>query len=147
MLIHTDTLTADDLTAAAKLADCRVESVSHHRSSARHHALKFMISGHGKIGGAYGRTAYPVGSWDDYGILLAELFRRDPRALVGTPGRPTYDGAADFHDSTAHRYETLTPADAHHSHTRRNGADWRQYSYVTERGYYLTQCRRCPAYI
>jgi hypothetical protein len=148
MRIHTDTLTADDLTDAAKLARCTVESVAHHRSTARDHAFEFIISGHGTHGGAYGRLPYAAGSWDDYGIMLAELFRRDPRAIVGTPGRPTYDGAADFHARTVDRYRTLTPEQAHHNHRR----DHTARDYVTVQGFRLSPCkgskgRPCTAYI
>lgn len=148
MRIHTDTLTADDLTDAAKLAGCRVESVREHRSTARNRAYEFVISGHGTHGGAYGRMPFAVGSWDDYGIVLAELFRRDPRAVVGTPGRPTYDGVTDFHQETAHRYRTLTPDQAHHAHKR----DHTARDYVTEGRHRLLPCkgskgRPCSAYI
>jgi hypothetical protein len=118
MRIHTDTLTAQDLHDAAQLAGCRVESARTHRSTARGHAFDFIMSGHGKARGQYGNLDYSAASWDDYGIALAELFRRDPHAIVGTPGRPTYDGAGEFHAFTVDRYRTLTADQAHHAHKR-----------------------------
>jgi hypothetical protein len=150
MRIHSDTLQYSDFHEAAALADCQVQSITSHRSTAREYALEFIIAGHGRHGGAYGGVDYAVGSWDDYGIMLAELFRRDPRAVVGTPGRPTYDGADDFHDSTAWRYMELTPAQAHHNH-RRDYSDGRRF-YVADNGRRLAPCKGakgvpCSAYI
>jgi hypothetical protein len=152
MRIHTDTLTPSDFSEAARVAGCQVITVTRHRSTARGHAFDFIVTGHGRHGGAYGGVDYAVGSWDDYGIMLAELFRRDPRAIVGTPGRPTYAGADDFHAETAYRYETLTPAEAHHAHRRDRRSGHREDRYVTEAGRYLTRCRgtrdqECDAYI
>jgi hypothetical protein len=144
MRIHTDNLTPDDIREAATLAGCNVKSWSTHRSTARGYAFEFILSGHGKIGGQYGNTSYASGSWDDYGIVLNRLFRRDPRAVVGTPGRPTYDGAADLHDRTAYRYESLTADQAHHAH-KRDRSRWGEW--VTDAGDHLTPCRKCPAYI
>jgi hypothetical protein len=148
MRIHTDTLTVDDLHAAAKLADCTVEAATRHGSRARAYALDFIMSGHGKSRGQYGNLDYTAASWDDYGIALAELFRRDPRAIVGTPGRPTYDGAADFHARTVDRYQTLTADQAHHAHKRDHAAR----DYVTVQGFRLLPCKGskgkpCGAYI
>lgn len=150
MRIHTDTLTVDDLHAAAQLAgtDVRVETATRHGSRARAYALDFILSGHGKHGGQYGNLYYNAASWDDYGIALAELFRRDPRAIVGTAGRPTYDGADDFHERTVNRYRTLTPEQAHHNHRRDHAAR----DYVTVQGFRLLPCkgakgRPCSAYI
>jgi hypothetical protein len=150
MRIHSDTLTTSDLTEAARLAGCQVESIALHRSTARDHAFEFIISGHGKYGGQFGQLSHASGSWDDYGIMLAELFRRDPRAIVGTPGRPTYDGVDDFHDSTAWRYVELTPAQAHHNH-RRDYSDGRRF-YTADNGRRLAPCKGtkdtpCDAYI
>jgi hypothetical protein len=153
MRIHTDTLTVDDLHTAAKLAGCNVEAATRHGSTARDYALDFIMSGHGKARGQYGNLDYNAASWDDYGIALAELFRRDPRAIVGTPGRPTYDGATDFHRETAFRYEDLTAEQAHHAHKRDHDAwgDPRR-EYVTETGRHLLPCKGskgkpCGAYI
>jgi hypothetical protein len=152
MRIHSDTLTPSDFSEAARVAACQVVTVTRHRSTARGYAFDLIITGHGRIGGAYGGVSYAVGSWDDYGITLAELFRRDPRAIVGTPGRPTYDGAADFHAETVYRYETLTPEQAHHTHRRDRRSGHRNDQYITDAGRHLIRCRgtkdqECGAYI
>lgn len=152
MRIHSDALTPSDFSEAAKVASCQVITVTRHQSTARAYAFDFILTGHGRHGGAYGGLDYTVGSWDDYGIALAELFRRDPRAIVGTPGRPTYDGADDFHAETAHRFRTLTPEQAHHAHRRDYRAGHRDDQYVTLGGRRLTRCRgtkdrECDAYI
>lgn len=137
MRIHSDTLSPEDIYAAARTAGCTVESLSQHGSTARGRAFDLILAGHGKRGGQYGGLDHRAGSWDDYGIFLAALYRSDAFMLVGSPGRPVYEGRSDFDDATAYRYQHLTPDQAHHAHKRDHSAD----AYITMSGRRLLPCK------
>lgn len=115
MRIHSDTLTFGDLTDALRVTKLSVEGVwlynsSDHGSRKRAHAFEVALRAEpgrdrngkarrapnsGSYGADYGRAA----TYDEWGYWLAELFRRDPNAVM-----TYYNGADDFHAKTKHAY-------------------------------------------
>jgi hypothetical protein len=43
--------------------------------------------------------------WDEWGIVLAELYRRDPDLVCGSVKHPTYANAEDYHWQTGDRFQ------------------------------------------
>lgn len=156
MRLHSDTLTPKEIrTAVAAVDGVSIGGLTSHGSRSRNAAWELNLTGHGRSGGQWGNHSdRPTASWDDWGMVLHRLFDADPRMIVGTPGRPTYDGRDDFHAETVDRYRTLTPDQAHHQHKRDSGSyrDQLAVRYVSPSGRYLTRCkgskdRPCDAYI
>ena len=110
MKIHSDILTADDVREAASKAGCTVPAgIGIGGSRSRKFRLEFWLSGTGREGGQFGITRGRTATWDEWGIALAELFRRDPAARVPS----VYEGAEHFHWATDDRYVDLS-VDAQH---------------------------------
>lgn len=119
MRIHTDSLTASDIYAAAAHAgggDYRTSpvlvDVTEHGSRKRARAFNVSLTGTSSRrtnGGNRGAGDDYAATWDEWGMFLAELFRRDPDATI--PG--AYDTSGDFDYKTGCRFDTLTPAEQH----------------------------------
>lgn len=60
--------------------------------------------------GRNGWGAYAA-SWDQWGVLLANLFAIDPDMVVGSVKHPTYDGAEHFHRLTDGRFRDVVTLD------------------------------------
>lgn len=139
MRIHTDTLTASDLQAAAQLAGVTL-SYSNHGSRSHRGAVDVTLSGSsgrmpntGNRGAAsYGSS--PAATWDEWGIFLGELFRRDPDAVAPR----VYFSGEHFRWATGARFDTLTPADQHKRHR------W-QYNGESVTGAYSVHECKCGA--
>lgn len=134
MRLHTNTLTGVDLYAAVALANWRTRDVTGdlapnsvakthrphtvtpmyaeittHGSQIRTRALEVQMSGDASRrtnSGNRGAGDDFAATWDQWGLFLAEAFRRDPDMLVGSRKYPVYDGAAHFHWVTGGRYAT-----------------------------------------
>lgn len=118
MRIHANTLTPVDIYEAAGIAGAEVENLDDHGSRSRARAFNVTLSGAGPTGGRWGNSGkngaadHRAASWDQWGIFLAELFRRDDSTTVPH----VYATAADFAWLTGDRYDDLKLADAHHNH-------------------------------
>lgn len=105
MQVHTDHLTLGDLQDALNVTGLAARGVyldtergsSGHRSRRRHHRLDFYLvadDGHGRRwanSGKHGAGTDKAATWLEWGALIAELYHRDPDALVAY-----YGGADDF---------------------------------------------------
>lgn len=149
MRIHTNTLTASDIYAAANKAGAVVATFSGHGSRSRARAFDVKLEGSSRRrpnGGASGAGTGYAATWDQWGMFLAELFAKD--GSMFTP----YDKSAEyFADRTADRFGapevTMTadgyrdvfvaygaPDDMHGDHTFRYSGTPRQQ-----------ECTRCTA--
>lgn len=109
MRVHSDTLTPDDfyLAAWAVRADAPhiyINQIGVYGSRSRARAFDVALRGRGARhtrrpnSGSYGAAQGDfAATYDDWGYWLAELFRRDPNARVGS----IYNGRDDFHARTA----------------------------------------------
>lgn len=163
MRLQTNVLTAKDLWQAASLIlDVDAEMVQHgSRSHARSFTFKLSGDGPGVArrhgnSGQYGAVGYEDGyalMWDEWGIVLADLYRRDPDLVCGSVKHPTYADAADYHWQTGDRFQPQpdgTPADIEfHTHrwlhvTSGNRINGENYSLFDCKG---TKEHHCTAFI
>lgn len=115
MRIHTDNLSSEDVYAAAKIAGVSLHRMDPRGSRSRARAFDVILEGTGRNGnsGRWGSTGeYRAATWDEWGIFLGEVFRRDPGAIVPR----VYESADHFHWATGDRFRTLKPADQHARH-------------------------------
>jgi len=114
MRIHT-ALNGSDVTAAARMAGVQFERCSLHKSRTHTRAYDVILSGSNtrrrNTGTSPYRTDDYAATWDEWGIFLAELFRRDPQIKCAY-----YRDAADFHWQTGNRFKTLRLVDQHRTH-------------------------------
>ena len=126
MRIHT-ALTERQIRHAAELAGVQFERLDHKGSKSRDHAFDVILSGSSprrrNSGRSVDRTNDYAATWDEWGIFLAELFRRDP-AIKCT----YYRDAADFHWQTGSRFRSLTRDKQHRVH------NWTYSMTLDERG-------------
>ena len=128
MRLHTNSITREDLYAAANHAMVQI-SLTEHGSRSRDHAYDVHLTGSSNRrpnSGNYGadNDVYAA-TWDQWGVFFAWLFDVDPGMIAGTPKRPTYNGRDDFHDKTYGRFEWTDrsnqrdywPEDSHGNHS------------------------------
>lgn len=147
MRIHSDILTISDVYQAATIAgggDHRTSSVlvevTQHGSRQRARAFNLSLTGTSSRrpnNAAGGRYAHGLGdahaaTWDEWGMFLAELFRRDPAAVVPK----IYESGEHFRWVTGARFDTLTPADQHDG----AGHKWSGYYPNITGVYYVAEC-------
>lgn len=136
MRIHTSTLTEDDVRQAAKIAGVGVYRLGRHGSRKRDHAFDVIIEGSGRTGTRYGQNHDMIAAtWDEWGIFLAELFRRDDTVTVP----PYYYDAEHFHWATADRFRDLTPDQQCVRHR------WERQGRSMGGAYYVADCSKCAA--
>jgi hypothetical protein len=150
MRIHTDTLSYADVYAAAERAGNGVNVTATRRGSRkRDHAFNVYLTGTSSRrpnsqSGDYAHDGHAA-TWDEWGMFLAELFRRDPAATV--PG--VYETAEHFRWATGARFDTLTPDQQHGAAGHRweyEQVAGRSYSVATcvgRKGYTCTAIKRC----
>lgn len=119
MRIHTDRLTHQDVIEAARRAGRYTVNVrfTEHGSQRRDHAFNVSLTGtssrrpNNAAGGRFanGLSDAHAATWDEWGMFLAELFRRDPAAVVPK----IYESGEHFRWTTGARFDTLTPAEQH----------------------------------
>lgn len=129
MRIHTDTLTASDMTDAAGIARVQFSRFTDHGSRSRARSFDVLLTGESRRrpnSGDRGRSGDDyAATWDQWGVFLAVLFDRDPKMVTLS----YYADAEDFHRKTADRFTGsgnpfdpagwFWPADAHGDHTFR----------------------------
>src|SRR4051794_23686558 len=105
MHVHTDHLIEGDLLDALRTTGLAARGVyldadrgvSSHHSRSRHHRLTFYLvatDGYGRRwanSGTRGAGTDKAATWHEWGAFLAELFHRDPDAIMSY-----YDSARDF---------------------------------------------------
>lgn len=129
MRIHTS-LTEQDMRDAARLAGVQFERLAQHGSRSRDHAFDFILTGSSGRRGNFGGD-YEAATWDEWGIVLGELFRRDPNAHCG---KNSYESGEHFRWVTGGRFDTLTPADQHRNHK------WEYSGVVVTGSYHVAEC-------
>lgn len=126
MRIHTN-LSEETVRAAALRAGAQIERLTRHGSRSRAHTWDVILSGSsGRM--AQGQT-HQAATWDEWGIFLDVIFRRDPAA-----GCWAYDGADHFRWATGGRFDTLTPETQHKRHK------WGRWDDVCTGAYAVAQC-------
>lgn len=131
MRLHTNSLTASDLWAAARIAEVDLELTTH-GSRSRDHAFNVTLRGNSNRRPNTGRSGSAdefAATWDQWGVFLAELFDRD-NTLVAAH----YTDADTFHLMTAGRFENGWPEDAHGDHRF-------EYAGIP----YTQKCKKCSA--
>lgn len=125
MRFHTDSLTPHDVEAACIAAGVTLADTSVKGSRSRKYAREIKLYGTSSY-----RTMDGTGSaatWDEWGIFIAELFRRDPNMTV--PG--TYESASVFHMITGGRFHELTALTQHRKHN---------WTYIHGSSYHECEC-------
>lgn len=127
MKLHTK-LEIKDMWEAAGVARVQVLRLNECRSRSHDRAFDVILSGSGRRGGQWGGHNVKSAMWDEWGIFLGELYRRDPgMKCVGA-----YDNAEHFHWATDSRFESRTVQLHHHK--------WKHEGYVVRQAYYATTC-------
>lgn len=99
MRLHSDTLTEADIRSACALArengyDVYVEGMVRTGSRSRRNGYTlYLESANGRrTTNRRGKSDSRAATWSAWGFVIAELFNRDPEAIVGQ-----YDSPQDFH--------------------------------------------------
>lgn len=132
MRIHSDTLTRNDLADAATRAGVTFYRFETRGSRSRARAHDVILEGTGRTGTRYGQnTDMIAATWDEWGIFLAELFRRDPGMTIPR----VYEDAEQFRWATGGRFDELTPAEQHIRHK------WERDGFSAGNGYGVSECK------
>lgn len=134
MRIHSDTLTRQDFTEAAKAAGASIVWIEfkEHGSRSRARAFTFHLAGSSSYrGGWAGNNGYNAATWDEWGIVFNHLF--DVDALAHT-GKWPYSSGEHFHWVTGGRFRNLTPSQQHARHK------WNPLGAVTG-SYAVAECK------
>lgn len=137
MRLHTSALTDQDIRDAANHAGVQIEHIHKHGSRKRTHAWEVALSGSGVTGGQWGGGGYKSATWDEWGIFLGELYRRDAQMIAGA----AYQDAEHFRWVTTARYDDLTPAGQHYRHR------WDYQGAVVTGSYWVYDCTGCGAHL
>lgn len=98
--------------AAARRAGVTFERLTVHGSRTHDHAYDVILSGSGTRSGWPGRD-YQTATWDEWGIFLDVIFRRDPAASCRA-----YGSADHFRWATGGRFDALDLDGQHHRRHR-----------------------------
>lgn len=117
MRLHTDLILERHIRDAAKRwAGVGIIRLDRHGSRKRDHAYEVQLSGNGVTGGMHGNHGYRMATWDEWGMVLAALYRIDTELIAG-PYPHNHEGEYESFDwSTGDRYQWLTPAQQHLRH-------------------------------
>lgn len=129
MRIHTR-LDRATIEQAARSAGAGLLRLSEHGSRSAPRAFEVILSGNGITGGQYGTLGGRSATWDEWGIFLGALYRRDAQAKAGP-----YLNAEHFEWSTGGRYDlAFTPACQHLRHK------WARTGHVVTGSYAVSEC-------
>lgn len=111
MKVYSNTLTTDDLLDAGDTPGAgRVVSLSPmRRPQLRARGWRVELGGGNrwKNTGTHGAdSSERAATWDQHGWWMAEVYKRDPEALIVAARR--YDGAEDFHEQTKEVYTSTS---------------------------------------
>lgn len=93
-----------------------VARLSEHKSRTHARGIEIILRGSGLTGGQWGSYDDKTATWDEWGIFLAECYRRDEHMRVGGRTAPVYANRAHFRWATGNRYDTLSVRDQHLRH-------------------------------
>lgn len=132
MRIHSDNLSAEDIYAAATRAGVGLYRMAPHGSRSRKRAFDVILEGSGRTGTRYGMNRDMIAAtWDEWGIFLAEIFRRDAAAVVPK----VYLSADHYHWVTGGRFRDLRVEDQHLRHK------WEGYDRSITGAYAVRECK------
>lgn len=138
MKLHSAKITSADVYAAARRAGVSVNELTEHGS--RSHGTAFSVYLEGSSPRQSNGRDHKAATWDEWGMVMADLYRIDPNAMWGSKAWG-YTNADDFHDKTQNRFAKGMPYDLHTQHK------W-QYSHrysrpLSDTPYY--ECTGCSA--
>lgn len=111
MRIHT-ALTETDIQAAARRAGADFVRLNVHGSRRAPRAFDVILTGSALHNCHWSRSGdYRAATWDEWGIFLDLIFRRDPKAWI-----KAYTCQSHFKWATGGRYEWLLPDQQHPRH-------------------------------
>lgn len=110
MRIHTTKLTEADIVVAAIGAGARIERLDEHGSRKRARAFDVILSGKGRRGSQYNGGTVKSATWDQWGMFLGALYRKDPLMIAGE----AYVNAEHFAWSTNDRFNGEEFEHCHH---------------------------------
>ena len=117
MRIHSDVLTPELVEKATHARGMKgvAASVSVHGSGSHKGALEVKLTGTSSRrpnpGTGVGNSDGYAATWDEWGMFLAYLFEKDPKATA-----TYYEDADDFHWKTCGRFKGLTAPYQHPNH-------------------------------
>ena len=109
MRIHSNTLTVTDLVESARKANVTFTRNTTHGSKKRKLAYDVILSGNSPFNQNRGNAK--AATWDQWGIFLAELYKRDNEMFT-----TSYPDMDTFNYATCHRFESLTIENQHIRH-------------------------------
>lgn len=132
MRIHSDTLTAEDISEATHARGMRgvFPEIAVKGSQKRTRRFDVRLTGSGQLpisivtagpSGAFITHNAKVATWDEWGMYIDALYQIDPEAIIGP-----YKGREDFRTSTYKRFDTLTAPFQHEKHAWRFAGDGEQ---------------------
>lgn len=138
MRIHSDTLTLHDLSMATSAAGMRGvyllgNTPRVHESRSRARAYEVRLGGNSPYR-TQGDRDVNAATWDEWGIFLADLFRRDMKMVS-----PYYLSLDHFVWTTAGRFTTLQWPDQHKRH------QWVYEGRCVTGAYDVHVCKKCSA--
>lgn len=131
MRLHTN-LSESDILSAGVQAGVVFQRLDEYGSRKRPRAFDVILSGRGRRGNRYGVGDFQSASWDQWGVFLGALYRKDAAMVAGE----AYSCAEHFDWSTNHRYDGTEFA--HCFHTR-----WSFDGYACTNGYGISHCASC----
>lgn len=136
MRIHTNATLEQVRNAIRTMPTVYAERLSEHRSNTHARAFELNLSGSGRHGGQYGIRGSQSATWDEWGVVMAAIFKADPTTRMGGSQRqPIYADADDYHWQTGNRFVNGIPSDMHIQHKW----EWQGRS-VTD-SYSVSQCK------
>lgn len=147
MRVHSDHLTTNDFMVALKAekdagriaGTVGFKVLSAHGSKSRNGAIEFQLESWDKVegdgrrqgnSGAYGAGENYAATYDEYGWLLAAIYRMDIWAVCGSPSNPVYADSDDFADKTGFTYAGQDMLDMIEYEERHGGGDGDPAPYV-----------------
>lgn len=113
MRLHTNVITYRDIYEAARIGTDVWAEITEHGSRTHKRAFEVKLHGNGVTGGGYRDRDDTAATWDEWGIVINNLYKIDPYAVWGSVKRPVYSDADDFHWQTGDRFKTLKWEDQH----------------------------------
>ena len=101
MKLHSDILTRDDVTTAARKADMILETFGQGGSRSRKNSFTVIASGNSTRNAM--SNEFKAATWDQWGVFLGILFDIDPLLHTGKHG---YEDAVDYHNKTDDRFSS-----------------------------------------
>lgn len=138
MKLHSAKITSADVYAAARRAGVSVNELTEHGSISHGKALSVYLEGSSSR--QSNQRDHKAATWDEWGVVMADLYTIDPDAMWGNP-RWGYTSAEDFHTKTQNRFAEGMPHDMHMQH--KWVYDYQRSLPLSDVAYHY--CSRCSA--